>query len=74
MKNFIVLCLVKLVCGSTDPEPEEVELVSIFDKPVKHTIGLVLMCTLLVLSSAGGISGAGSTVPIMLIFFDQSMP
>jgi hypothetical protein len=44
--------------------------VQLFDNPVKHTVGLVLMAGLLILSNAGGISGAGSTVPIMLICFD----
>ena len=40
---------------------------------MKHTVGLLLMSGLLILSNAGGISGAGSTVPIMLICFDQTM-
>lgn len=36
-------------------------------------IGVVLMAILIALSNAGGLSGAGSNIPIMLIFFDLSM-
>lgn len=42
-----------------------------FSDPVKNSIGLFLMVILLVLSAAGGLSGAGSNIPIMLIFFDM---
>ena len=38
-----------------------------------QAIGLVLMIILITLSSAGGLSGAGSNIPIMLIFFKLSM-
>ena len=46
--------------------------------PFKHnvvleSIGLFLMCILIALSNAGGLSGAGSNIPIMLIFFNMSM-
>lgn len=37
---------------------------------MKNGIGLALMCVLLILSTAGGLSGAGSNIPIMLILFD----
>lgn len=35
--------------------------------------GCVLMFFLIALSNAGGLSGAGSNIPIMLIFFDMDM-
>ena len=38
-----------------------------------ETIGTVLMIILIALSNAGGLSGAGSNIPIMLIFFDMEM-
>ena len=49
-----------------------------FTNPVMETIGFVLMAILIGLSNAGGLSGAGSNIPIMLIFFaftmDQAVP
>ena len=36
-------------------------------------IGLVLMFILIALSNAGGLSGAGSNIPLMLIFFNMNM-
>jgi len=36
-------------------------------------IGLVLMFILIAMSNAGGLSGAGSNIPIMLIFFNFTM-
>lgn len=44
-----------------------------FDNPMMETIGTVLMLMLIGLSNAGGLSGAGSNIPIMLIFFDMDM-
>jgi uncharacterized membrane protein YfcA len=38
-----------------------------------ESIGTVLMLILIALSNAGGLSGAGSNIPIMLIFFDLEM-
>ena len=38
-----------------------------------ETIGTVLMGILIALSNAGGLSGAGSNIPIMKIFFDMTM-
>lgn len=38
-----------------------------------ESIGTVLMILLIALSNAGGLSGAGSNIPIMLIFFDMDM-
>lgn len=35
--------------------------------------GLVLMLFLIALSNAGGLSGAGSNIPLMLIFFGMDM-
>jgi len=36
-------------------------------------IGFVLMVILITLSNAGGLSGAGTNIPIMLLFFDMEM-
>jgi len=36
-------------------------------------IGIVLMMILITLSNAGGTSGAGSNIPLMLIFFKMNM-
>ena len=44
-----------------------------FDSPVMEGVGLVLMFILIALSNAGGLSGAGSNIPIMLIFFQLDM-
>jgi len=38
-----------------------------------ESIGIVLMFILIALSNAGGLSGAGSNIPIMLIFFNMTM-
>ena len=35
--------------------------------------GLILMAILIALSNAGGLSGAGSNIPLMLIFFNMNM-
>lgn len=35
--------------------------------------GLVIMVILMILSIAGGLSGAGSNIPLMLIFFNLPM-
>ena len=39
----------------------------------QHIIGTFLMMILITLSNAGGLSGAGSNIPIMLIFFNMGM-
>lgn len=44
-----------------------------FDSPIVESIGCVLMFVLIALSNAGGLSGAGSNIPIMLIFFQLTM-
>lgn len=44
-----------------------------FRNPKMEGIGCVLLFTLIALSNAGGLSGAGSIIPIMLIFFDLHM-
>ena len=36
-------------------------------------VGLILMFCLISMSNAGGLSGAGSNIPIMLIFFNFTM-
>ena len=36
-------------------------------------IGIILMIVLITLSNAGGLSGAGSNIPLMLIFFNMGM-
>lgn len=41
--------------------------------PVMETIGTVLMFFLIGLSNAGGLSGAGSNIPILLIFYNMQM-
>jgi uncharacterized membrane protein YfcA len=38
-----------------------------------EVIGMILMAFLIALSNAGGLSGAGSNIPIMLIFFNMKM-
>ena len=38
-----------------------------------ESIGLLLMWVLITLSNAGGLSGAGTNIPIMLIFFGMEM-
>jgi len=35
--------------------------------------GIVLLGLLICVSNAGGLSGAGSSIPVMLIFFDMEM-
>jgi hypothetical protein len=40
---------------------------------VFESVGLFLMIILVTLSNAGGLSGAGSNIPIMLIFFGLTM-
>ena len=44
-----------------------------FEDPLMHSIGTVLMFVLIALSNAGGLSGAGSNIPIMLICFTMDM-
>ena len=44
-----------------------------WDHPVMQIIGCLLMVLLITLSNAGGMSGAGSNIPIMLIFFGMNM-
>ena len=44
-----------------------------FENPVMHTIGTILMFFLIALSNAGGLSGAGTNIPNMLIFFAMDM-
>lgn len=38
-----------------------------------EVIGMIIMAFLITLSNAGGLSGAGSNIPIMLIFFNMKM-
>lgn len=44
-----------------------------FRNPKMEYLGLFLMFILIALSNAGGLSGAGSNIPIMLICFDLEM-
>jgi len=44
-----------------------------WDDPTMQIIGCFLMVLLITLSNAGGMSGAGSNIPIMLIFFKMDM-
>jgi uncharacterized membrane protein YfcA len=44
-----------------------------WDKPGMEITGCFLMVLLITLSNAGGMSGAGSNIPIMLIFFGMNM-
>jgi uncharacterized membrane protein YfcA len=55
---------------SSNPKPEPK---TPFQSPVMGGIGLVLMGILITLSNAAGLSGAGSNIPIMLIFFNLTM-
>lgn len=43
------------------------------DKPGKFITGIICMAVLICLSNAGGLSGAGSIIPLMLICFDMDM-
>ena len=56
-----------------DLKDEGVKEKALFANPIMESIGCVLMAILIALSNAGGLSGAGSNIPIMLIFFDLSM-
>ena len=44
-----------------------------FQNVKMETIGLILMVILIALSVAGGLSGGGSNIPLMLIFFNMGM-
>ena len=44
-----------------------------FMNPSMAVPGLILMFILITISNAGGLSGAGSNIPIMLIFFELTM-
>lgn len=71
--------------AEADPAPEETSEAPLeeggdapkkkvpFTHPVVEGIGCVLMFILIALSNAGGLSGAGSNIPIMLIFFQLNM-
>ena len=63
--------VVELEGESTEPEVAEVK--QPFTNPMMESIGTFLMLALIALSNAGGLSGAGSNIPIMLIFFDMDM-
>ena len=63
--------VVELEGESTEPEVAKVK--KPFTNPMMESIGTVLMWALIALSNAGGLSGAGSNIPIMLIFFDMTM-
>ena len=43
------------------------------NNPVMFICGMVLMFFLIMVSNAGGLSGAGSNIPVMLIFFNMDM-
>jgi uncharacterized membrane protein YfcA len=69
--------------STEEPAPAEEEVASTestekrhkvpFQNPVLEGIGCFLMFILIALSNAGGLSGAGSNIPIMLIFFQLDM-
>ena len=44
-----------------------------FHNAKKEIIGCIILFTFIALSNAGGLSGAGSIIPIMLIFYDLHM-
>jgi hypothetical protein len=50
-----------------------IDEVDIFRQPFKNiyleSIGCIIMFILIALSNAAGLSGAGSNIPVMLIFF-----
>ena len=43
------------------------------EKVEMEIAGTIIMAILIALSNAGGLSGAGTNIPIMLIFFDMTM-
>ena len=59
---------------SEEPEADDAWEIPFQDFDVHmEVVGIVLMCILITMSNAGGLSGAGSNIPIMLIFFDFTM-
>lgn len=44
-----------------------------FHNPKAEIVGCIILFTFIALSNAGGLSGAGSIIPIMLIFYDLHM-
>ena len=78
IKTYILLtllcCITKAYNNTTDQDPIEVTVYKKpFEDPLMHSVGSVLMFILIALSNAGGLSGAGSNIPIMLIFFKMNM-
>lgn len=55
------------------PSPADANTKNLNLLSTQHIIGTILMMILITLSNAGGLSGAGSNIPIMLIFFDMGM-
>ena len=47
--------------------------VPFLENPLLECIGLLIMSLFIALSNAGGLSGAGTNIPIMLLFFDMEM-
>ena len=62
-----------LKVGKTVTKPAINYEVKPFQNPTMEIIGLVIMIILMILSTAGGLSGAGSNIPLMLIFFKMPM-
>ena len=59
--------------SSGGDEPLVAKKIPFAQNQVMEGIGLALMMMLISLSNAGGLSGAGSNIPIMLIFFKLDM-
>ena len=59
------------ITTTTDADAKKTEPIDLFT--TRHIIGSILMMILIILSNAGGLSGAGSNIPLMLIFFDMGM-
>ena len=63
-----------VVADTTPTEPTTpTHKVPFQENPWLEGFGIVLMAFLIALSNAGGLSGAGTNIPIMLIFFGMEM-
>jgi len=79
IKNIVLTTLVCCAVNAADLATKSTidgadsKMTKPFEDPVMHSIGAILMFTLIAISNAGGLSGAGSNIPIMLIFFSMNM-
>ena len=75
MAQCLLCCFVQGITMSNSTVPADIPMIykKPFEDPVMHSIGSILMFILIALSNAGGLSGAGSNIPILLIFFKMDM-